>query len=239
LLAVEVPEPTIGVGIHRLPPLDKPWTYREVRILELLRPHVLHTIKTILLTAELAKYQSLAEALTDIPTPIALITEECRLIFQNPAFSNFFGIQLGGILPSNLVTILRREIAGYNPPFDTRHSKPKIPFYQLPQGVFRLSLTRLERDVPDESKLWLLKLNPAVELYSKLNKLMQDAGLTNREMEVCSLVRDGITDRDIAERLFISLDTAKNHVKHIHQKLGVRSRGELVALLRNDNSFIA
>ena len=48
--------------------------------------------------------------------------------------------------------------------------------------------------------------------------------LTRRELEVLDLVAQGLTNGEIAERLFIAPSTAKVHVRHIFEKLGVRSR---------------
>ena len=50
--------------------------------------------------------------------------------------------------------------------------------------------------------------------------------LTPREQEVLALLREGLTNPQIAERLSITLDGAKYHVSEILSKLGVSSRGE-------------
>ena len=50
--------------------------------------------------------------------------------------------------------------------------------------------------------------------------------LSAREQEVCELLAQGRTNQEIATMLFISLSTTKVHVKHILEKLGVRSRTE-------------
>lgn len=50
--------------------------------------------------------------------------------------------------------------------------------------------------------------------------------LSAREQEVCELLIEGRTNQEIATMLFISLSTTKVHVKHILEKLGVRSRVE-------------
>jgi DNA-binding NarL/FixJ family response regulator len=53
--------------------------------------------------------------------------------------------------------------------------------------------------------------------------------LSRREREVIDLLRQGLTNGQIARTLFISESTAKVHVKHILEKLGVRSRAEAAA----------
>ena len=54
--------------------------------------------------------------------------------------------------------------------------------------------------------------------------------LTEREMEVLVLMVDGLNNREIAERLFVSRATAKAHVSHIFDKLNVSNRAEAIAL---------
>jgi DNA-binding CsgD family transcriptional regulator len=54
--------------------------------------------------------------------------------------------------------------------------------------------------------------------------------LTERETEVLDLVARGMTNNEIAQRLFISQKTAANHVSNILMKLGVRSRTEAAAV---------
>jgi DNA-binding CsgD family transcriptional regulator/tetratricopeptide (TPR) repeat protein len=55
-------------------------------------------------------------------------------------------------------------------------------------------------------------------------------GLTRRETEVLGLLADGLTNREIADRLFISESTAGVHVSHILGKLGVASRAAAAAV---------
>jgi DNA-binding CsgD family transcriptional regulator/tetratricopeptide (TPR) repeat protein len=56
-------------------------------------------------------------------------------------------------------------------------------------------------------------------------------GLTQRELEVVSLVRDGCTNQQIAESLFVSIRTVETHLSHVFAKLGVTSRTGLLKAL--------
>lgn len=55
-------------------------------------------------------------------------------------------------------------------------------------------------------------------------------GLTDREMEVLILLVEGLNNREIAERLFVSRATAKAHVSHIFDKMDVSNRAEAIVL---------
>lgn len=61
--------------------------------------------------------------------------------------------------------------------------------------------------------------------------LMRAWGLTRREREVARLVIDGLSSEDIAATLFISVHTARDHLKAIYAKVGVSRRQDLAAVL--------
>lgn len=50
------------------------------------------------------------------------------------------------------------------------------------------------------------------------------SGLTRRERDILRLMADGLTNREIAGQLVVSVNTVQTHVAHILNKLGVRSR---------------
>ena len=55
--------------------------------------------------------------------------------------------------------------------------------------------------------------------------------LSARELEILRHVAEGASDREIAEALFLSLNTIKWHNRQIYSKLGVASRTQAVALV--------
>lgn len=53
--------------------------------------------------------------------------------------------------------------------------------------------------------------------------------LSRREIEVLSLLSDGDNYQEIADSLFISVDTVRHHIRNIYKKLHVHSQSEAVA----------
>ncbi len=107
-----------------------------------------------------------------------------------------------------------------------------------PEGYMRLFLDAGEpmRDllqqveIPGRARTYVRKLLDAFESGSGERK--NDAGLSEREYEVLQLVASGMSNQAIAEALVIAVSTAKAHVKHICQKLGVQTRIQAVAKAR-------
>lgn len=65
----------------------------------------------------------------------------------------------------------------------------------------------------------------------ELASLFAAHGITKREAEIIELICEGKTNQEIADRLFISLTTVKDHNYVTFQKLGVRNRTELTRLV--------
>jgi DNA-binding CsgD family transcriptional regulator len=57
------------------------------------------------------------------------------------------------------------------------------------------------------------------------------ADLTQREIEIVNLAVHGLTSRQIADRLYLSVRTVDNHLASAYTKLGVHSRDELTRIL--------
>ncbi|OGW27794.1 MAG: hypothetical protein A3K09_08560 [Nitrospinae bacterium RIFCSPLOWO2_12_FULL_47_7] len=227
MASIDKVETDLGMGIQRWSPNDKPFTLRDVRVMELVRPILFQTIKTIALSEELAKYKSIAESLADIPTGVALVRKDMRVVFLNKSFRESIPPEPGHKLPPDLAMAVQKEIDNLSKkmlePF------PEIPFYKLSKETFGLSIDPVTKG--DEGECWLLRLKPADDSFSQMRLRMQEGNLGNREKEICCLVKDGFSDAEMASRLFISLHTVRTHMKNIHQKLDVQSRAKLVAML--------
>jgi len=117
-----------------------------------------------------------------------------------------------------------------------------------------IMLTTFEGDVEIQRALeagargYLLKSTPPKELVEAIRQVhagkkripaqvaahlaehMADEALTEREIEVLGQIAGGNRNRDIAEKLFITEETVKVHIKHIMEKLGARDRTQAVAI---------
>jgi DNA-binding NarL/FixJ family response regulator len=86
---------------------------------------------------------------------------------------------------------------------------------------------------PEEAVGLVLANEPAEPGRQSASRLGPRRGsssaLTRREAEVAALVARGLTNRDIAAQLFLSVRTVEVHVDHVLTKLGFRTRTQLAA----------
>ena len=71
-------------------------------------------------------------------------------------------------------------------------------------------------------------LNPELDLLLNSNKL------TDRQKDLLILLADGLSNKEIAEKLFISENTVKYHTKNIYNTLDIKDRKDFFKKLRNN-----
>lgn len=64
----------------------------------------------------------------------------------------------------------------------------------------------------------------------------QAEGLTQREGEVLELCAAGFTNREIADRLYLNVETVKSHLKRVYQRIGLRNRAEAAAFVHRQRT---
>jgi len=67
-------------------------------------------------------------------------------------------------------------------------------------------------------------------IATRLAEHLSDETLTPREIEILGCVAEGNRNREIADRLFISEETVKVHIKHVMEKLGATHRTQALAI---------
>ena len=71
---------------------------------------------------------------------------------------------------------------------------------------------------------------PAGEPSLSNEKKREDLGITPREMEILGLIAQGMSNREIAEKLYVSENTVKTHSSRVFDKLGANRRTQAVQL---------
>ena len=77
---------------------------------------------------------------------------------------------------------------------------------------------------PQVARMVVGYFNPLLD--NKERKVVDE--LTQRETEIVSMLQHGASYRNVSERLFISVDTVKFHIRNIYSKLQINSRSELI-----------
>ncbi len=126
----------------------------------------------------------------------------------------------------------------------------QIPFVFLTSYADRATLSRAKHTRPmgyivkpfDEKDLFatleialfnFYASQPLVELNLDQVNSRYDINLTQKEFEVLQSVMTGMTNRQMAEKHFISVNTIKTHLKNLYEKLDVHTRSQLIAKLRD------
>lgn len=71
---------------------------------------------------------------------------------------------------------------------------------------------------------------PAGEPFIADERKREELGITRRELEILELIAQGMSNREIAEKLFVSENTVKTHSSRVFDKLGAKRRTQAVQL---------
>lgn len=71
---------------------------------------------------------------------------------------------------------------------------------------------------------------PAARTFALNESRLRELGVTKRELEILELIAHGMSNREIAERLFVSENTVKTHSSRLFDKIGARRRTQAVQM---------
>jgi LuxR family transcriptional regulator, maltose regulon positive regulatory protein len=153
------------------------------------------------------------------------------------------GGRLRSMIEILILQALANQLSGDNPRAQA-HLEHALALAE-PQGFFQIfvdegpPLAQLlysisssdegSREVSTEYVQRLLAAFPIDEPKPEPTKPEWVEPLSDREIEVLRLIAEGLTNQDIAARLYITLNTVKGHARNIYAKLGVKNRTQAVA----------
>jgi len=141
---------------------------------------------------------------------------------------------------------LKAELAGVQVIMLTVYRNQELIFQALQAGACGYLL---KRSSPDELLNAIAEVRSGgAPMTSEIARMVVEAfqkkpagvtaadGLTHRESEILALLSEGLSNKEIADRVDISYDTVRAHLRHIYEKLHVRGRTEAVKMyLKSSN----
>jgi DNA-binding CsgD family transcriptional regulator len=76
----------------------------------------------------------------------------------------------------------------------------------------------------------IVKEVPAAQSFTLNETRLRELGITRRELEILELIARGLSNREIAEKLFVSENTVKTHSSRLFDKLSAKRRTQAVQL---------
>jgi non-specific serine/threonine protein kinase len=115
--------------------------------------------------------------------------------------------------------IMARPLSTYQHMYPYHEEAERVARSQLGDAGFDAAFERGRRMSVDEAIAFSLNEEAPVEAVQEPPRV-----LTRRETEIAGLIAEGLTSREIADRLVISVRTAETHTENILAKLGFKSR---------------
>lgn len=160
-------------------------------------------------------------------------------VFKKHNFAKFFVLGYSLILLYLVFFILPTNWGFYMPYVSVKSLKIASIFEMIILTyaiTFRTKMLLIEnKKYRSEIKNYLEKLNKVYKssnsnLEEDKEKIKQKFNLSEREMEVLLLIEKGYTNKIISDKLLISINTTKFHIRNIYEKLNINSKNEVIDL---------
>lgn len=110
--------------------------------------------------------------------------------------------------------------------FYSRDMRPDLRARALAMGVTAwVSMSTRSKELAEAIELTAA----GKPLPGQEDRIGQDVGLSPREVEILSLITQGLSNQLIVERLHLTINTLKSHIRSIYRKIGATSRSQAVA----------
>lgn len=192
------------------------FTAAEAELIRRLAPHIAHALRQAVL---------LHQPTTDLfhRPGVVLLDEEMELVGSTPEAEELLPLIGHGSsrlpLPVSVYSVAAALTSSDRP--------PSVRVRATTGGWLHLHASRLR----SASGAQIAVVVEQAEPQSTLGVLLAACGLTARELDVARLVLRGVSTRAISDDLHISTHTVQDHLKSVFDKVGVRSRRDLVGYL--------
>ncbi len=182
--------------------------------------------------AHLAQFGARHAALDVMDEPVALFSTDGRELHRNPALERLLGSDAHRAAVDTRMARMGRTMSAH-----ARQRPVGLPAFpaeqvETPQGTYTLRASLLPAGSfgPEQAVLVSVQSSATPALPAP-DDVRQRFGLTRREAEVALLLAEGLSNAQMAERLFVSPHTARHHVENVMGKLEVVSRAAVATRL--------
>jgi DNA-binding CsgD family transcriptional regulator len=219
VILFDSPNPTIAIYFHRFTTQTQLYSERDIELLQLLRATLIQTVNAVIYREESHNLQQILNCLPEHGDALAVVSDDGNLVYKNKGFDQAVGqekcIQLLARLSQKTASV----------PGDLEFN---CYLSKLGHRLYKVSLTTLNTDIHGNTRLNLLRLSRVIDKKLKINRKLDKAGLSSRELEIATLILQGISTHHVSEQLNLSYHTIRNHIKHIYSKIGVSTRSEML-----------
>jgi len=209
------------------------FTDEDVRILEFLRPHFASALHRAKLLEDVTRVKAAFETgLDHFGRPIFLFDGSPRLIYMNQAAREVCecsGVNADEALASICGAVSELMGKGDHAPGGFENPTTAVKC-DLGNRTYMLEASSVL--LPNSFQYWVVMATDMTDFLGiAVRRAVLHRGLSSREGEICIMLVGGLSNREIAEKLFLSEFTVKDHVKNIFEKLKISSRSEVAPRL--------
>jgi signal transduction histidine kinase len=163
----------------------------------------------------------------NLETPVYRLIQEALNNISKHAYASLVTIHIR-VLPTLLIVEASDNGRGFHPEQATTIDATS----STDKAVHHIGLQSMRERVNEAGGTWEIQSRPGVgtTIRARFPLIKSSMKLTNREREVLQLIIEGLTNRDIAGRLSISVETVKSHTHHIMQKMQVKDRTQAAVI---------
>ncbi|MBW2617362.1 MAG: helix-turn-helix transcriptional regulator [Deltaproteobacteria bacterium] len=215
------------------------YTEKEAQKAGLMAPFIAAALDKAMNAQKFAAVDFFVEELASAGSDAGLIIADSSfkaLYYTRQATEIFSGLDQAETRPSwsvPLPKVLQEQCLSLKRAGNSKKSNKTLQtIIALPEGGFRreIGLDLRLIDHPQAGSLFVINIqSDRPKIIS--HDLFEEQGLTSRERELVHLISLGLKNREISEKLCISLLTVQNHLHNIYTKMGVRSRTGLLSRL--------
>lgn len=215
----DLPSPAVALYFCRFTIKTQYYSERDIYLLQFLRATLLQTVKAVMYREESHSLHQILNYLSDHDEPLAVVSDDERIAYKNKAFDQAVGhekcVQL-------LIRLTQKIVAR------PRDKGCNSYLSKIGQRLYKVSLTTINAVSHGNTKLNILHLSRVSNNKLKINRKLDETGLSRRELEIAMLIFQGLSAYDVSEQLNISYHTVRNHIKHIYPKLSISTRSEML-----------